>query len=253
MGADALTALSLVFQALTVALYAVLCVVVKRRRVSGDVRAANASFALWWGCLGLATALPAAQVVLFLSGVREDYIHRGIALAAILPLIVGLWGLLYYLLYVYTGWRGWAWPLAAFYFGVFALFFIVESAVDPGLFQLKAGQVVAGAQNQLHGALVWSAVALLLGPIIVAAIAYGTLAFRLEEKPKRQRVAVTSLAIVFWFASPFLAIPIAGNEVASVLLMRSIALAFPLMILLAHLREAGARVLGWPRRVSAHG
>lgn len=184
---------------------------VLQRHPRGPALVATRAFSLWW--FGLAWTL-------LLTAAREGAAAVGAADALgavvvpahatyVVALCVAVWGLLYYLLYLFTGRTGWLWPTAIGY-GVVALAALALSArLEPrGLAVSKwfvgwdYGDAAAG------GPFVLLTFALLLVPQLAAAIAYATVARRAEDPILRSRIHRVSLALIVWlglsFFAPFL-------------------------------------------------
>jgi hypothetical protein len=181
------------------------------RRHAGEHARASLMFALWWQALAGTILITGARNTLAGLGFTTPLagaLFGALNYVFVLLLCLGLWGLLYYLVVLFTGRRGVFWPLGVFYLAYFA----VAAAV---LLSLGPATVVAGkwfAQvayaNTLRGPLLAVLLLLLLLPQILAAVAYGTLALRLKDATRRYRVGVVSVALVVWLglqlAAPFL-------------------------------------------------
>ena len=164
-------------------------------------RAAPArAFVTYWYASGAYHLLTALLGALAASGVTPFWLfllarHVGLVLAA-----TCLAGLAFYLLYLFTGRRGWLWPTVAFYAAVCLSTMYYVQARGP------TGVLVDAWKTDLTYAEPLSPVAtlivlLLLLPQIVGALAYGSLAFRVREPVHRYRVAILATAIFVWFAS----------------------------------------------------
>jgi hypothetical protein len=180
------------------ALYAWVGAIVLRRHVAQDARPANSLFALWW------IALAAAFTLISLFTIATQGLgYRGLALAVayldgVVVLVLGaIWGLVYYLAYLYTGNKRWFWPIAIFY-AALALAFIVEIAyLQPNGFDADGNLTFAHAQMSpaARGTL-----GLLVSlPAVIAAIGYGSLYRRTYEPLARYRIALVSAAFVAQF------------------------------------------------------
>lgn len=186
--------------AVAVLLYIVVAVVQARRPVSRDAREARNGFVFWWiglaalGLFGLLTETVLDTSELGLTGYR-------IMLYTLLPVLFAmLAGLVYYLLYLYTGDRR-AIPAVSIGYSLFlvlaVLFIELQDpyiGIDPetgerGLLYAKEAVPWIGALFSV----------LLIGPPFVAAIAYAALFFRTDDRTARYRIAMVSGGFILWF------------------------------------------------------
>lgn len=236
MGTDLL--LQAAFALVTALLYAWIARLVQHRSLSAEARAANAMFATWWGSLGILYGLAA----LYNAAAALDLVTLPIAIAYIDILLVlvcvALFGLLGYLLYLYTGSRKGFFPLG-----------IAYAALAIGLFYLIAwmqptGFKTGGIGLQLDYArqppdIVSLAVGFLISiPILGAALLYGSLYFRVKTPEPRYRIALVASAFLFWFGwsaiSTALALPRRfPDSVALYVWNSAIAILVPLVIVMA--------------------
>lgn len=180
--------------------YAIVGIIVLRRRPMPDARLANLGFALWW--LGLA----ALGVLSIPAGFGWNLAEQGLVvwrlwIYLLIPMIyVALAGLLYYLLYLYTGRRAIYRPVAAFYLAMTGyLVWLVEGG-RPFLTTDEAGQAMVDFADPIPewATLLWSV--LLVLPVLAAAVAYGVLFFRTHDREARFRIALVASAIILWFS-----------------------------------------------------
>lgn len=222
--------------ALAAAVYVAVGVVVGRRPVEQRARLALAAFEAWWYGLGLATACGAVTTALAATtGIGVDPL-LAITLVILALICLALWGLLYYLVYLFTGRRG-AWlPLAVFYVAYFGfLVWLILSAGPVGVESDDWGVQLEYRDPLADTALGMVALALLILPQIVGALAYFSLVFRLDERAARFRVAVVSGSILVWFGSSYLASATGVSDRPSwQVATRLIGLAAALAILLAY-------------------
>src|SRR3989304_10049311 len=106
----------------------------KRQLTDSDDRLAWSAFRIWWLALGVNIALGTVETWMALSDINNLTAHIILTLLSPLVLCVALWGLLYYLVYLFTGNRFWARPLAGFFGLVFLgvggfLFFVLVAFV----------------------------------------------------------------------------------------------------------------------------
>lgn len=178
-------------------------VVVARRHASPAARRAQRAFAVWWWGLSVTTGVTASREVAGAFGVADAAAVVAVAnllqYAYVVALCAAVWGLLYYLLYLYTGRSGFFWPLATFYglYGLVALGLIIQ--MRPA--GISVGKWFAGAayaSPQTGGVLLTVMVLLLLLPQLVAAAAYATLYRKVENAESKYRIALVSGALFVW-------------------------------------------------------
>lgn len=182
-----------------------------RRNLPHEGKLAAAAFVVFWyglavstitGQMGLQSALAAA-------GVLTLPIALLLGQGGLVAISLALWGLLYYLVYLYTG-KYWAWkPLAVFYaaFYLFLQYFIISShpvGIKENRWSVEvvndSGPTGAAA---LSDPLVIALIVGLLVPQVVASLAYLTLGFRVSDPTQRYRIFLVSISIFVWFAAPF--------------------------------------------------
>lgn len=180
---------------------------VARHSVSAEAVRARSAFAIFW--LGMA-------IDIVITAVRELTaafdVTTGTAMARfvgltfyvyVFALTAAVAGLLYALLFIYTGRKALIWPVFGFYgaFFVYAAFLI--SRLDPvGNAPGKWFAQVAYANPTAAGApLVLALFALLLLPQLATAIGYATLARKAPEGELKFRIKVVSTALIGWFGS----------------------------------------------------
>lgn len=208
----------------------------KRVVPSSDARQAWQLFSVWWyglaastlinGLLSLFGAFGLADLPLFLTA---TYIN-------ILVICVALLGLLYYLIYLFTGDRRAFLPLTIFYVAYYVLLVYYITASSPSHVDVGRWNATVAYRVPLAGPLFLIVVALLLLPQIIGGLAYFTLFFRVREATQKYRVLLVSWSIIVWFGSPLLAL--AGGLAEQdwwQLASRFIGLAAALTILMAYL------------------
>ncbi|HEX2022320.1 MAG TPA: hypothetical protein VHH36_06370, partial [Candidatus Thermoplasmatota archaeon] len=91
------------------ALYAYVGTLVLRRPTSDAARPANRSFGLWWNALAVTMGLDAARAYLAAFGVLDGVAQTALLYLILPPIVAAIYGLVDYLVYLYTGdprWRG---------------------------------------------------------------------------------------------------------------------------------------------------
>jgi hypothetical protein len=117
--------------------------------------------------------------------------------ALLVTIVVAVWGLVYYLAYLYTGSSRSFWPITAFYAFLAVLFLYVVAWVQPNGFDADGG--LTYARKQLTGAPAIAIGLLFSLPVVIAAVAYGSLYFRVKEAAARYRIGLVAGAFFLQF------------------------------------------------------
>jgi hypothetical protein len=173
---------------------------------SAEARLAWGSFTVWWyglaattligGFLSFFGALGLTSLPLF---VTATYIN-------ILVICLALWGLLYYLIYLFTGNRASLVPLALFYIIYYVLLVYYITASIPGEVNVGRWSTTLTYRAPLTGPFFVIIVVFLLLPQIIGGLAYFSLYFRVSDATQKYRVLLVSLSIIVWFLSPLIAL-----------------------------------------------
>lgn len=208
----------------------------KRVIASSQARLAWELFTVWWyglaastligGFLNLLGAFSLASLPLF---VTATYLN-------ILVICLALFGLLYYLIFLFSGNRRWLRPLAGFYTLYYALLVYYITASGPSHVTVGRWSTTLAYRAPLTGPFFTLIVVLLLLPQILGGLAYFTLYFHVPEATQRYRILLVSWSIILWFTSPLIAQAGGfGQQDAWQLTSRLIGLAAALTILMAYL------------------
>jgi hypothetical protein len=208
----------------------------KRLVSSSEARLAWQSFTVWWyglaaitligGFLNLFGALGLTILSLF---VTATYLN-------ILVICIALWGLLYYLIYLFTGNSRLLVPLAIFYMIYYVLLVYYITASMPEDINVDRWRTAVDYRAPLTGPFFIMVLVLLLLPQIIGGFAYFTLYFRVKDITQKYRILLVSWSIIVWFVSPLAAL--AGGLAQQdwwQLVSRFIGLAAALTILMAYL------------------
>jgi hypothetical protein len=207
----------------------------QRRVVTPDARLAWTLFGVWWYALAGSTLSTGLLSLLGALGLKSLPLFLAVTQLNLLAICVALFGLLYYLLYLFTGSRKWLVPLILFYLAYYTFLVYYLSASVPVSVSLNRWSTQLVYQQQLSGPLVTVVLVMLVVPQIIGSLAYLSLYFRVKDATQKYRVALVSLSILVWFLSALLA-PVAGLsqfdwwQIAS----RLIGLAATVTILLAY-------------------
>jgi hypothetical protein len=177
----------------------------QRRPGSADSRMAWYLFVVWWYALAATTLSGAVLSLLGAFGIVGLPLFITVTLVNILAICVGLYGLVYYLLYLFTGSRRWLGPLTVFYLAYYILLVYYIEASNPISVALGRWRAALVYQNELRGPFFLVVLLLLLFPQIIGGLAYFTLYFRVKSLTQKYRILLVSWSIIFWFVSGFLA------------------------------------------------
>ena len=208
----------------------------KRVISSSEARLAWGSFTVWWYGLAATTLIGGFLSLFGAVGVTSLPLFVTAAYINILISCLALWGLLYYLIYLFTGNRRSLVPLAIFYLIYYILVVYYLTASMPGNVNVGRWETSLVYRAPPTGPFVAIVLAMLLLPEIIGGLAYFSLYFRVQEATQKYRVLLVSLSIIVWFLSPL--ISLAGGLAQQdwwQLASRLIGLAAPLIILMAYL------------------
>lgn len=210
--------------------------VVSRRPVPETEKAATRAFGLWWS--GLAGISVYSAITTGWAAMTPPDLNLFVTflLAALLVLCVALWGLAYYLAYVFSGRTSWRMPLAAFYGAFFVWLVYLVQVANPTSVTAGPWSVTVAYEHPVAGApLSRVLVLLLLLPLLVGAAAYLVLGFRAKGAMIRYRVRLVAGSLLAWFGSSLVANFAGINQTAWwPWISRGISLAASLVILAAY-------------------
>ncbi len=179
--------------------------VVWARRPEGPGAAAAGAFATWWYTLAALQLGGVLDVVVANTIGWSLSAYLAYVQGVILALVVALGALMYYMVYIFTGARG-AWkPIAILYAEYFfILLYWIALARPDGLAQSAGGTTLRYANDLTDAAFTQFIGLLLIVPPILAALAYLTLFFRVEERSQKFRIAAIGGTFALWFGSSLL-------------------------------------------------
>ena len=200
---------SVVASALTALLYLYVGSVIRKRVVSAEAKLAQSMFVLWWQALGYLSLLGAAALGLYMAGGLDDtriWLYQSYVSFVLLVLFVALWGLQFYLVYLYTGSKRWFAPLGVFYAVLFmATLALVSYAGTPQHIVDNGWFIKTEPELKLGPAVGLGFVLVLVGPQVLAAIAYARLFRKTDDRTQKYRIAMVTGSILVWFGSSILA------------------------------------------------
>lgn len=172
--------------------------VVLNRRFAGDAKRANGLFALWWVGLGATFIVASAYgAIPRLLGFRDIALATTLLNALLILLVVAVWALVSYLAYLYSGKAPPFAPITAFYIALGVGLLYAVAWLNPSGFD-GDGRVVFERQ-QLAGAPGMALGLLFSLPVVIAALAYGSLFFRVRDVAARYRIGLVAGAFLVQF------------------------------------------------------
>jgi len=208
----------------------------KRAVPSSDARQAWRLFVLWWYGLAATTLINGLQSLFGALGLTDLPIFLTTTYVNLLVICAALLGLLYYLIYLFTGNRRTLLPLSIFYAAYYVLLVYFVTARIPSHVDVGRWSVTVAYRVPLTGPFFSILITLLLTPQIIGGLAYFALYFRVRGVTQRYRILLVSWSIVIWFTSPLFAL--AGRSAEQdwwQLASRFIGLTAALVILMAYL------------------
>jgi hypothetical protein len=172
-----------------------------KRQVMGEARLALQLFAIWWYALAAITVVGSVFNILAGLGKTDIALWQVYTYLAIAGICLALWGLLYYLLYLFTGNRAWLPILSIFYIFVYVLVLYFVQVSQPIGVKHDEWSAQLEYANQQDSPISIALVLFIIAPQILAGLAYFSLFFRVRERAQRFRIAIVSWSIVAWFSS----------------------------------------------------
>lgn len=229
-------ALSAAGSFLTALLYLYIGHVLRGRPVSPEARLANGMFVLWWQALGALGMLGVGILMLYMADSLPLWLYRAYVTLVLLGLFVALWGLQFYLVYLYTGSRRSFVPLGIFYGLLFiATLALIEYIGSPERIVDNGWALETEPEVELGFAFGLGFTLLIIGPQLVAAIAYARLFSKTRDRTQRYRIALITGSIIVWFGSGLVATGAqVSDDLSYQLFSRLIGIAGALVILMAY-------------------
>ena len=229
--------ISTLFSIASAAIYGYVAARLHQRTISDPAaRLAWQLFGLWWYSLAATTLVGGILHLLGAFNLVSLPFFVALTYINILLICIALWGLLYYLVYLFTGSQRFLVPLTIFYVLYYVLLVYYITVSDPIGVEIARWTTQLVYTHPLTGPFFALALVLLVFPQILASLAYFTLFFRVREATQRYRVLLVSWCIILWFGSAFVA-SVAGlsREDWWQILSRLIGLGAALGILCAYL------------------
>jgi hypothetical protein len=229
--------LSTLFALVAASIYAYVGWRLSRRVVaSSEAKLAWQSFTVWWYSLAATTLISGLLNLFGAFGLTILPLFVAATYMNLLVICLALWGLLYYLLYLFTGNSQLLMPLAIFYILYYALLVYYITASVPESINVDRWRATLDYRAPQTGPFFVFLLILLLLPQVIGGLAYFTLYFRVTDVTQKYRVLLVSWSIIIWFLSPFIAVAGGLSEQDWwQLVSRLIGLAAALTILIAYL------------------
>lgn len=194
------------FSIASAAIYGYVAVRLSQRTISNPgARLAWQLFDLWWFCLAATTLLSGILHLLGVFNIVSLPLFVALTHVNILLICIALWGLLYYLVYLFTGSQRFLTPLTISYVFYYVLLVYYITVSDPARVEITQWTTRLVYAHPFTGTFFALVLVLLVFPQILAALAYFTLFFRVREATQRYRVLLVSWCIILWFGSAFVA------------------------------------------------
>ncbi|MFA5943758.1 MAG: hypothetical protein WC876_04745 [Candidatus Thermoplasmatota archaeon] len=209
-----------------------------RRPVQQPDRLALQAIATWWLSMGLLVAIQAFEVFATTAGYTDLRVSTAARYANAVLLAVGGWGLCFHVLYLRTGNRAWALPLAPYYMLV-AAGYLASVALHPLLRLEPTAYEVTGVYDPpLEGSTVWNLVVAGVGlPLIAVCVLYLLLSRKLERRDQKRRAVLASSGILVWVSAGLVA-QLTGSPLADFITITLLGLMAAVLVLLAYFPPA---------------
>lgn len=170
----------------------------------GDAGRAVRRFAAWW--IGLAVFIGVNQLAstLGLLGLDAPVLYAALVYTSYVALAAALWGLVSYVLFLFTGRQGlFAAATAVYAAQLIAVLVWIASLGPRGILLTEGGTQTDFARQPSPGEGAVFALFLLLPPI-AASVAFFTLRFRTTDPTARYRATAMGVGIFVWFVATIL-------------------------------------------------
>ncbi len=202
MTATTLVASGLISLAMA-SVYAYVGVRLTQREVAVEARHAVYMFGLWWFALAGLTGLTTARTLLAAAGIVHLGLFVVVTYVNLFLLAIALLGLVYYLVYLFSGRHDTLAPVTACYLVFFFLLAATVSSATPVGVDVTGWDASLTFEAPPTGTVIQAVLLLFLGPPLVGALAYMSQLFRVEDRTQRYRIGLVSASIVLWFGSAY--------------------------------------------------
>ena len=159
---------------------------------------------MFWYALGSTTCVGGVLNLIGGLGVTSLPLFLTFTQVNLLAICIALYGLMYYLLYLFTGNHKLFMPVTFFYIAYYIMLMYYINVNEPMGVAVNKWSTTLVYQQHATGPLYFIVIALLLLPQIIGSAAYFSLYFRIKEATQRYRIVMVSGGIFIWFLSSFL-------------------------------------------------
>jgi hypothetical protein len=199
-------AMNIIFDLFSAAIFIYVGLRLGERNISEQAdRLAWAGLRALWIALGAGILLASLSTFLALIGLAALPLHISLSLLNLLSTCIALWGLLFYLVYVYSGKQRWAWPLAGFYLAFFIALVAVSLSREALSLEIGSNGASVNYAGEINAAFGLTIILVVLLPQLIASLVYFSLVFRVKERSQKYRVVLVSTTILAWFGSALVA------------------------------------------------
>lgn len=181
-----------------VAIYAFLGWRFSQRQVSAENRLPMIQFSLFWFGLALVTFIGAIESAAAAYATPALSLVVSLYYLEILALCATLWGLIGYLVHLYSG-RAYLGPLTVMYGLLYVLLVYFVTASSPDGVTVTLGAVGLRYATLVGGPILAVLVLILIVPEFLCAFLYFTLFFRTDDPTSRYRIALVSWGLLAFF------------------------------------------------------
>ena len=178
--------------------------IVLARRLDPDAHRANLAFATWWWAFGAVELISGVYSIAAAFGFRDLALVVTLLNLLLVLIVAAVGSLVYFLLYVYTGSRRALWPVLLAYGSMAIGFLYLVAWMQPlGFDEARGAGRITFARELGPGASVVIGL-FFSGPVLVAALGYGSLFFRATGRLQRFRIGAVAGSFIVWFGWSFL-------------------------------------------------
>lgn len=197
----------------SVVVYAVVGRRLSQRAVASPSQLARDQFSLFWYGLAVLTLFGGLESLLAAVGAFSLDLDLLFLDLTLLGFCVAFWGLVGYLVFLYTG-RYYLVPLSALYALAYVLLLDYVITAAPSGFMLTGGRVVTVYGPAPGSSLTAVLVVILIVPEFLGAFAYLSLLARTRDRTLRFRISVVGLSLLAWFGTALIPIPSGSGGIA---------------------------------------
>lgn len=164
-------------------------------------RGAMRAFVTWWSGVGTYLLLEGVLTIVAATATVPLAILVGSRYLGYVAIAAGLWGLTYYVLFLWTGRAALRWPLAALFTLLVISLIGILAANRPIGVDVERWLVLLRFETPVRGPFYTATLAGFALPPILASIGYLSLWRRATTRHQRYRIALVSLSIILYLGS----------------------------------------------------